>query len=63
MRLALNRLNEQEREVLVMRHLEQLSISEIAIAMSLTEGAVRMRRLRAIQHLRELLDEEQEKQP
>ena len=53
---ALSEMPQQHREILVMRHLEQMSISEIASASKLTEGAVKMRQLRAVQGLRSLLD-------
>jgi RNA polymerase sigma-70 factor (ECF subfamily) len=52
---ALEQLPAVDREVLVMRHLEQMSVSEIAEALQITEGAVKMRRLRAIRRLKELL--------
>lgn len=52
---ALGQLNDKDREVLVMRHLEQLSVSEVAVVLDISEGAVKMRRLRAIQRLRDLL--------
>ena len=55
---ALAALPAQDREILIMRHLEQLKVSEIAAVLQLSEGAVKMRRLRAIQKLRELLDQE-----
>jgi RNA polymerase sigma-70 factor (ECF subfamily) len=55
-RAALAGLPEQDREILVMRHVEQLKVSEIAALLRLSEGAVKMRRLRAIQKLRELLE-------
>jgi RNA polymerase sigma-70 factor (ECF subfamily) len=48
-------LTEREREVLVMRYLEQLSTCEIAAALGISEGAVRTRHLRALEHLRRLL--------
>jgi RNA polymerase sigma-70 factor (ECF subfamily) len=52
---ALARLTEQEREVLVMRYLEQLSIREIAAVLGITESAVKSRHLRALQRIRGLL--------
>jgi RNA polymerase sigma-70 factor (ECF subfamily) len=55
-RAALAGLPAQDREILLMRHVEQLKVSEIATSLRLSEGAVKMRRLRAIQKLRELLD-------
>lgn len=54
-REALARLAPRDREVLVMRHLEQMPISEIAAVLGITEGSVKMRRLRAIERLRQLL--------
>jgi RNA polymerase sigma-70 factor (ECF subfamily) len=59
---ALARLTEREREVLVMRYLEQLSTGEIAAALGIREGAVRARHLRALEHLRRLLAEQGEAQ-
>ena len=55
-RAALDGLPAQDREILLMRHVEQLKVSEIAALLRLSEGAVKMRRLRAIQKLRELLE-------
>ena len=52
---ALARLSEVDREVLVMRYLEQLSNAEIGAAVGLSEGAVKMRHLRALERLRGLL--------
>jgi RNA polymerase sigma-70 factor (ECF subfamily) len=52
---ALARLREQEREVLVMRYLEQLSIREIAAVLGITESGVKSRHLRALQRLHGLL--------
>ena len=55
---ALEALPSHQREILVMRHLEQMTIAEIASACQLSEGAVKMRQLRAIQRLRDILQEE-----
>jgi RNA polymerase sigma-70 factor (ECF subfamily) len=52
---ALDRLDCKDRDVLVMRHLEQLSVAEIAAVLGISEGAVKMRRFRAVQRLRDLL--------
>jgi RNA polymerase sigma-70 factor (ECF subfamily) len=38
-REALSRLSDTDREVLVLRHLEQLSVPEIAAIQGITEGA------------------------
>ena len=51
----LKELPPRDREVLILRHLEQLSTREIASVMGITEGAVKTRHLRALQRLRSLL--------
>lgn len=51
-RQALDSLAENDREVLVLRHLEQLTTHEIATILGLTESAVKVRHLRALQRLR-----------
>lgn len=55
-RLALDHLASADREILVMRHLEQLQVAEIASILEISEGAVRMRCLRAVERMRDLLD-------
>lgn len=55
---ALAALSPRDREVLVMRHLEQLSTAEIAEALGITEGAVESRLLRALIRLRGRLETE-----
>jgi RNA polymerase sigma-70 factor (ECF subfamily) len=55
---ALDRLAERDREVLIMRHLEEMSTAEIAAVLGISEGAVRVRHLRALTKLRSLLDGE-----
>jgi RNA polymerase sigma-70 factor (ECF subfamily) len=54
-RAALAQLPEGDREVLVLRHLEQLATPEIAAVLGVTEGAVYTRHLRALERLRALL--------
>ena len=54
-RMALGQLPETYREVLVMRHLEQLSIKEIAVVVGIVEGAVKSRLFRGMEQLHELL--------
>jgi RNA polymerase sigma-70 factor (ECF subfamily) len=54
-RQALDNLGERDREVLVMRYLEQLPTREIAAALGITEGAVKVRHLRALERIRGLL--------
>jgi RNA polymerase sigma-70 factor (ECF subfamily) len=49
---ALAALPERDREVLVLRYLEQLPVDEIASVLGLSEGAVYARHLRALQRLR-----------
>jgi RNA polymerase sigma-70 factor (ECF subfamily) len=55
-RRGLDRLPERDREVLVLRYLEQLSTAEAAAVLGISEGAVKLRLLRALQRLRELLE-------
>jgi len=50
-RLALERLPPVDREVLVLRYLEQLSTAETASVLGISEGAVKMRHLRALERL------------
>lgn len=52
---ALTQLGEQDCEIIVMRHYEQLSNQEVAQALELTEPAASMRYLRALRRLRTLL--------
>jgi RNA polymerase sigma-70 factor (ECF subfamily) len=54
-RLALTELGPRDQEILVLRHLEQLSIAEIAAILNIGEGAVKTRLLRALVRFRELL--------
>jgi RNA polymerase sigma-70 factor (ECF subfamily) len=55
---ALTRLAKRDRQVLVLRHLEQLSVAETAAVMGSTEAAVKNRHLRAVQRLRGLLGDD-----
>lgn len=54
-RAALARLASSDREVLVLRHLEQLSTREIAAILEISEPAVRHRQRKAMQRLTKLL--------
>jgi RNA polymerase sigma-70 factor (ECF subfamily) len=54
---AIELLDEQDREVIIMRHVEHLSNSEVAAALELTPAAAGMRHFRALQRLRSLLAE------
>ena len=58
LKAALDRLPPRDHEVLVMRHLEQMEIAEIAAVLNLTAGAVMTRHTRALARLRGLLDDE-----
>jgi RNA polymerase sigma-70 factor, ECF subfamily len=52
---AIAALDEDDREVILMRHAEQLSNQEVAAALELSEAAASMRYLRAVRRLREAL--------
>ena len=53
---ALSGLEENDREILVLRYLEQLSTKETAIVLSLSEGGVKSRLMRALMRLRTHLE-------
>jgi RNA polymerase sigma-70 factor (ECF subfamily) len=61
-RAALAQLEERDREVLVLRYLEELSVREIAATLGIGEGAVKMRHLRAVDRLRDVLAADEEGQ-
>lgn len=52
---ALDQLEANDREILVLRYLEGLSIGEIAVILEISTGAASMRQLRALERLRPLL--------
>lgn len=52
---AINSLNSDDREVILMRHVEQMSNQEVASTQGVTEAAASMRYLRAIRRLKETL--------
>ena len=52
---ALDKLEDDDREMILMRHYEQLANQEVASALGLTEAAASMRYLRAIRKLRDLM--------
>ena len=58
--LALNELNEDDRELIMMRHFEHLGNGEVAEALGLSAPAAGMRYLRAIRRLREALGTDDE---
>jgi RNA polymerase sigma-70 factor, ECF subfamily len=55
---VIEQLNDQDREVLLLRHYEHLSNQEIADALGLSGPAASMRYLRAIRRLREMLSDQ-----
>lgn len=60
---ALARLAPRDREVLLLRYLEELSTRDIAAVLDISEGAVKVRHLRALQRLRKHLDLDTEEGP
>jgi RNA polymerase sigma-70 factor (ECF subfamily) len=54
---ALAQLEDDDRELILMRHVEQLSNSDVAQALGLSQPAAGMRHLRALRRLREILGE------
>jgi len=54
-RMALGTMANNDREVLLLRYLEQLSSKEIAAIMQMTEAAVNMRHMRALEKMRRVL--------
>lgn len=52
---AVDRLDEDDREVVLMRHMEQLTNAEVALALEISQPAAGMRYLRAIRKLRTIL--------
>jgi RNA polymerase sigma-70 factor (ECF subfamily) len=57
--VAIAELEDDDREIILMRHFEQLSNQDVATALGLTEAAASMRHLRALRRLRELLNPDQ----
>lgn len=55
---AIERMNDQDREIILMRHYEHLSNLEIAEVLELNPPAASMRYLRALRRLREMLQED-----
>jgi RNA polymerase sigma-70 factor (ECF subfamily) len=61
-RAALDQLPATDREILVLRYLEQLSHKDAAAVLGISEGAVKVRHVRALERLRTLLDPDVEEQ-
>jgi RNA polymerase sigma-70 factor (ECF subfamily) len=59
---ALARLPERDREVLVLRYLEQLSTGETAAVLNIPEGTVKSRHLRALERIRGMLGDLEDEQ-
>ena len=57
-RAALDRLPQNDREVLVLRYLEQMRHHDIAAVLGITVGAVKVRHVRALERLRDLLHQD-----
>ncbi|MBM3993434.1 MAG: sigma-70 family RNA polymerase sigma factor [Planctomycetes bacterium] len=55
LRDAIAQLDDDDREVILMRHYEMLANQEVAATLGLTEAAASMRYLRAVRKLRDLL--------
>ena len=53
---AVQMLRDNDREIILMRHYEQLNNQEIAQSLGLTEPAASMRYLRALKRLREIIE-------
>ena len=56
-RAALNQLADPDREILILRHLEQLSYADSAAVLGTSETAARQRHVRALRRIRRFLDE------
>jgi RNA polymerase sigma-70 factor, ECF subfamily len=56
LRTAINRLTEEQAQVVTLRFLEGLSITEVAEATGKTEGAIKAMQYRAVTSLRRLLE-------
>ena len=52
---SIEKLDEDDREIIFMRHFEQMTNQDVAALHGLTEAAASMRHLRALRRLRELL--------
>jgi RNA polymerase sigma-70 factor, ECF subfamily len=55
-RVAMGRLREGDRKILAMRNIEALSMAQIANALGISEGAAKVRHLRALRRLQSLLE-------
>jgi RNA polymerase sigma-70 factor (ECF subfamily) len=53
-------LTEEERELIVLRYVEQLSFRDISAIQGASEGTIRMRHFRAIRRIQELLESDED---
>lgn len=60
LKTAMDQLSDRDREVLVLRYLEQMPPHEIAAVLDVSEAAVYTRHVRALERLRRLLDPSEE---
>jgi RNA polymerase sigma-70 factor (ECF subfamily) len=60
---AINQLDEADREIILMRYVEQLSNQDVADTLGLSEAAASMRCLRAVRRLQSLLLSGEESSP
>jgi RNA polymerase sigma-70 factor (ECF subfamily) len=56
-RSAMARLGDADREILVLRYLEELSTAETAVVLEISTGAVKSRLMRALMRMRDALDD------
>jgi RNA polymerase sigma-70 factor (ECF subfamily) len=54
---AIERLRPNHREILLLRYVELLTVSEMSAVLNITPAAVKMRHIRALERLRDLLDD------
>ena len=57
-RAAMARLTEGDRKLLAMRHIEALSMAQIATALGISEGAAKVRHIRALRRIQTFLEEQ-----
>ncbi len=61
LKIALDKLNKNQREVIILYYYENKKIRDIAEKMNMSENAVKQLKLRAINKLKKYLEEENEK--
>jgi RNA polymerase sigma factor (sigma-70 family) len=57
LRTALEQLDADERDLILWRHFEELSIHDIAQLLDITKDAAKKRHIRAVERLRKILKE------